>query len=137
MPFAFAPRAAVSIAPEFPAGAALAARMTTGKNRGGGSVKSEERRVLEVTIPAANRAGSGRVFDYAVEISGKDGGTDRKFVFASGFHRSAGTKEANSPTVLQVDAGLLQAKGALLIKAIPRNSFGVAGSAVGMEFSAK
>lgn len=137
MPFAFAPRASASVAPEFPAGAALAARMTTGKNRGGGSVKSEERRVLEVTIPAANRAGSGRVFDYAVEISGKDGGTDRKFVFASGFHRSAGTKEANSPTVLQVDAGLLQAKGALLIKAIPRNSFGIAGSAVGMEFSAK
>ena len=29
------------------------------------------------------------------------------------------------------------AKGALLIKAIPRNSFGVAGSSVAMEFSAK
>lgn len=73
----------------------------------------------------------------AKQIFGKDGGTDRKFVFASGFHRSAGTKEANSPTVLQVDAGLLQAKGALLIKAIPRNSFGVAGSSIAMEFSAK
>ena len=135
MPFAFAPRAAVSIAPEFPAGAALAARMTTGKNRGGGNVKSEERRVLEVTIPAANRAGAGRVFDYAVEISGKDGGLDRRFVFASGFHRSAGTKEANAPTVLQVDADLLSVKGEVLIKAIPRNSFGIAGGAIAMPFA--
>ena len=134
MPFAFEPREALSVAPEFPAGAKLAARMTTGKNRGGGSVKSEERRVLEVTIPAANRAGAGRVFDYAVEISGKDGGTDRKFLFASGFYRSANTKEANAPTVLQVDADLLAAKGDWLIKAIPRNSFGVAGSAIGMTF---
>ncbi|MBO4708691.1 MAG: metallophosphoesterase [Kiritimatiellae bacterium] len=135
MPFAFEPRAAVSVAPEFPAGATLAARMTTGKNRGGGSVKSEERRVLEVTIPAANRTGAGRVFDYAVEISGRDGGTDRKYLFAHGFYRSPETKEANTPTVLQVDAGLLEAKGEWLIKAIPRNCFGVAGSAIGMTFS--
>ena len=83
LPLAFEPRAKTSVAPQFPADAALAVRMTKGKNRGGGSVKSEERRVLEVTIPAANRAGAGRVFDYALEISGKDGGTDKKFVFAA------------------------------------------------------
>lgn len=135
MPFAFEPRAAASIAPEFPAGAALAVRMTTGKNRGGGNVKSEERRVLEVEIPAANRAGGGRVFDFAVEISGSDGGTDRKYAFASGFHRSADAGEACSPTVFQVDADLLKAKGELLIKVFPRNSFGVAGGSIAATFA--
>ena len=130
LPLAFEPRAKTSVAPQFPAGAALAVRMTKGKNRGGGSVKSEERRVLEVTIPAANRAGAGRVFDYALEISGKDGGTDKKFVFAAGFHRSAGSKEANAPTVFQVDADLLESKGDYKIKVVPRNCFGVAGDAI-------
>ena len=129
MPFSFERRANAGIAPQFPSGAALAVRMTTGKNRGGGSVKSEERRVLEVTIPAANRVGAGRVFDYAVEMSGKDG-VDRKFVFASGFHRSSGTKEANEPTVFKVDADLLKSRGELLVKVVPRNSFGVAGKAL-------
>ena len=134
-PYAFAPRAATSVAPEFPAGAVLSARLTTGRNRGGSGAKPEERRVLEVTIPAADRAGAGRVFDYAVEISGKDGGTDRKYVFAAGFHRSAGTQEAHAPTVLQVDAGLLRARGELLIRAVPRNSFGVSGSALALAFA--
>ena len=105
--------------------------MTTGTNRGGGNVKSEQRRVLEVTIPAANRAGAGRVFDYALEISGTDGGTDRKFVLAAGFHRSAGSKEAAEPTVFQIDADLLRSKGGYKINVVPRNCFGVAGAAIG------
>lgn len=130
MPFAFEPRAAASAAPEFPAGAALEARMTTGRNRGGGNVKSSKRRVLAVTIPAANRPGAGRVFDFAVEISGSGGGTDRKFVFASGFHRAPDTREANGSTVFQVDAGLLEARGEWLVKVVPRNCFGMAGSAI-------
>ena len=130
-PFAFEPRAAASIAPQFPAGAALAVRMTKGTNRGDGSVKSGERRVLEVTIPAANRADAGRLFDYSIEISGTDGGTDRKFVFAAGFHRSAGSKEAAEPTVFQIDADLLSSKGDFRIKVVPRNCFGVAGAAIG------
>ena len=130
LPFAFEPRAAASLAPQFPTGAALAIRMTTGKNRGGWGVKSEERQVLEVTISAANRPGAGRVFDYALEISGKDGGTDRKFVFAAGFHRPAGSKEAGMPTVFQVDAALLKAKGDYRVKVVPRNCFGVAGDAI-------
>ena len=129
-PFAVEPRPAASVAPQFPAGAALAVRMTTGTNRGGGNVKSEQRRVLEVTIPAANRAGAGRVFDYALEISGTDGGTDRKFVLAAGFHRSAGSKEAAEPTVFQIDADLLRSKGGYKINVVPRNCFGVAGDAI-------
>lgn len=131
MQFAFESRVGGSAAPQFPAGAELAARITTGKNRGGGGVKSEERRVLEVAIPLANRPGSGRVIDYSVEISGKAGGIDRKLVFAAGYHRSPDSKAANAPTVFLVDADLLASKGDLLIKVSPRNGFGVAGEALG------
>ena len=136
MPFTFESRVGGSVAPQFPVGAALAARITTGKNRGGGDVKSEERRVLEVTIPVANRPDAGRVVDYAVEISGKDGGIDRKLVFAEGYHRSPDSKVANTPTVFLVDADLLKSKGDLLIKVSPRNGFGVAGESLGCRLPA-
>lgn len=136
MPFSFESRVGGSVAPQFPAGAALAARIATGKNRGGGNVKSEDRRVLEVTIPVANRPGAGRVVDYAVEISGKDGGIDRKFAFAEGYHRSPESKVANTPLVFLVDADLLASKGDLLIKVVPRNGFGVAGEALGCRLPA-
>ena len=130
MQFTFELRAPDSVAPQFQAGAAIAARITTGRNRGGGEVKSENRRVLEVTIPPANRAGAGRVLDYAVEISGDNGGTDRKFAFAEGFYRSPDSTVANSPTVFRVDADLLESKGDLTIKVVPRNGYGVAGKAL-------
>ena len=136
MPFLFEARVGGSVAPQFPAGAELVARITTGKNRGGGNVKSEDRRVLEVTIPVANRPGAGRVVDYAVEISGKDGGIDRKFAFAEGYHRSPESKVANTPLVFLVDADLLASKGDLLIKVVPRNGFGVAGEALGCRLPA-
>ena len=136
MSFSFEARVGGSVAPQFPAGAALAARIATGKNRGGGNVKSEDRRVLEVTIPVANRPGAGRVVDYAVGISGKDGGIDRKFAFAEGYHRSPESKVANTPLVFLVDADLLASKGDLLIKVVPRNGFGVAGEALGCRLPA-
>ena len=136
MPFTFESRIGGSVAPQFPAGATLAARITTGKNRGGGNVKSEERRVLEVTIPVANRPGAGRVVDYAVEISGEDGGIDRNVAFAEGYHRAPESKVANTPLVFLVDADLLKSKGDLLIKVVPRNGFGVAGEALGCRLPA-
>ena len=130
MPFAFASRAASSVAPQFRADAKISARLATGKNRGGGNVKSEECRVLEVTVPTANLAGAGRVCDYAVEISGKNGGTDRRYFFDSAFHRSPDCDRANMPTVFSVDVGLLESKGDFLITVAPRNSFGIAGKAL-------
>ncbi len=136
MQFSFEARVEGSVPPQFPVGAELAARITTGKNRGGWGVKSEERRVLEVTIPVANRPGCGRVVDYAVEISGKDGGIDRKFAFAEGYHRSPESAVANKPLVFLVDADLLESKGDLLIKVSPRNGFGVAGEALGCRLPA-
>ena len=71
-----------------------------------------------------------------VEISGKDGGIDRKLVFAEGYHRSPDSKVANTPTVFLVDADLLKSKGDLLIKVSPRNGFGVAGESLGCRLPA-
>ena len=136
MQFSFEARVEGSVPPQFPVGAELAARITTGKNRGGWGVKSEDRRVLEVTIPVANRQGCGRVIDYAVEISGKAGGIDRKFAFAEGYHRSPESNVANKPLVFLVDADLLESKGDLLIKVSPRNGFGVAGEPLGYRLPA-
>ena len=115
VPLAFAPRTEASVAPEFPAGASLSARLTN---------------VLEVEIPAANREGSPRVFDYAIEIEGSNGGRDERYLFAEGFHRSAGSARANSPTICQVSAAGLTATGTLNVTVTPRNSFGKAGGAI-------
>ena len=115
VPLAFAPRAEASVAPEFPAGAALSVRLTN---------------VLEVEIPAANREGSPRVFDYALEIEGSNGGRDERYLFAEGFHRSTGSTRANAPTTCQVSAAGLTATGTLNVTVTPRNSFGKAGGAI-------
>ena len=123
-PFAFASRAASCPAPEFPDGAALSVRVAEAKNRGGRGVEQKSQKALEVTIPAANRNGSGRVFDYAIEIAGADGKAETRYMFAEGFHRSRESKRANSPSVFLVSAAGLAAKGDLKISVWPRNSFG-------------
>ena len=115
VPLAFAPRAEASVPPEFPSGAALSARVGD---------------VLEVEIPAANREGCPRVFDYKLEIEGSDGGSDERFVFAEGFHRSSGSVRANASMTCQVSAATLTATGELNVKVFPRNSFGKAGASL-------
>lgn len=131
--FAFEPRAAASVAPEFPAGAALKVRLTTGRNRGGKNVKAEEQGVLEVTIPAANGAGSGRVFDYALELSGADGAKETRYVIAEGCYRSPGSERANSPTVCLLAVRRLKVSGEVELRVVPRNCFGKAGGAIGLR----
>ena len=113
VPLAFAPRAEASVPPEFPLGAALAARLGS---------------ALEVEIPAANREGSPRVFDYKLEIEGSEGGRDERFVFAEGFHRSSDSARANASMTCLVSAATLTATGELNVKVFPRNSFGKAGA---------
>lgn len=122
-------------APQFAPGAALAVRMGSGKNRGGGAVKSEDQAALEIEIPAANRPGLGRVFDYRVTIAGSNGATDEKFVFAEGFHRSAASERARSRTVFKVALAALSARGDLDIRVAPRNSLGVEGRVLAARFS--
>ena len=133
--FAFEPRAKASVAPEFPAGAALEVRMATGKNRGGKDVPSREQPVLELTIPAANRKGGGRVFDYAIELAGADGAKETRYVFDNGCHRSPKSKRALAPTICRLAARRLAVSGEVKIRVTPRNSFGKEGAAIATVFT--
>ncbi len=133
-PFAYAKRAPVSAVPAFPKGAELKVRVTTGKNRGGGKVKSVKQPVMEVTIPAACSAGSARTFDYALKITDEKGVTDNRYVFATGFYRSIASGKANVPTVCKFTTGRLRVSGKLRIEAYPRNSFGRAGAPISAGF---
>ena len=126
LPFAYAKRAAESIAPEFPNGAALKVRMTTGKNRGGKDVPQVEQPVIEVTIPACSAEGR-RALDFAVKITDENGGRDDKYVFAQGFYRSAASARSKAPTVCSIPVRRLHVSGKLTIEVTPRNCFGRAG----------
>lgn len=128
MPFSYASRAAGSVAPEFPAGAALSVRMTRGKNRGSKNVKQEEQDVLEIKIPAVAQSGKARAFDYSVSITGSNGMRDDRFVFAEGFYRAASSNRAKSSTVCRLAVRRLKATGDLRIEVHPRNSFGKEGA---------
>ena len=134
LPFAYAARAAASLVPEFPAGAALQVRLTTGTNRGGGGVSAVEQSVLEVTIPAACRAGCGRALDYALKITDGTGIRDDKYVFAAKFFRSTASGAANVPTVCKLPVSRLGASGPIHIEVTPRNSFGRAGAPISTDF---
>ena len=133
-PFAYAARAAASLVPEFPDGAALQVRLTTGTNRGGSGVPVVEQSVLEVTIPAACRAGYGRALDYALKITDGTGIRDDRYVFAAKFFRSSASGAANVPTVCKIPVSRLSASGTIHIEVTPRNSFGRAGSPISIDF---
>ena len=135
MPFAYAKRAAASVPPQFPQGAALAVRMTKGKNRGGKKVKVEKQPVLEITIPPANGRKGARALDFAVRITGKDGKTDNRCVFAESFYRSESGGAANVPTVCSLAVNRLKATGKVRIEVRPRNSFLKAGEPITAEFA--
>ena len=134
MPFAYAKRAAASVPPQFPKSAALAVRMTKGKNRGGKNVASEVQPVLEITIPAANGVKGARALDFAIKITGAKGGADDRYVFAESFYRSEAGGMANVPTVCKLAAKRLKSVGALHIEVRPRNSFLKAGNAITADF---
>jgi len=135
MPFAHAKRAAASVPPQFPKGAALTVRMTTGKNRGGRNVKSEVQPVLEISIPPANGKKGARALDFALRITGENGKADDRYVFAESFYRSESGGAANVPTVCSLAANRLKASGKLRIEVSPRNSFGKAGTPISTTFA--
>lgn len=135
MPFAYAKRAAASVPPQFPKGAALAVCMTKGKNRGGRKVKYEVQPVLEITIPPANGRKGARALDFALRITGENGKADDRYVFAESFYRSESGGAANVPTVCSLAANRLKAAGKLRIEVRPRNSFLKAGEPITAEFA--
>ena len=135
MPFAYAKRAAASVPPQFPKGAALAVRMTKGKNRGSKKVKAVTQPVLEITIPPANGKKGARALDFAIRITGENGKADDRYVFAESFYRSESGGAANVSTVCSLAANRLKATGKLRIEVSPRNSFGKAGTPISTTFA--
>jgi len=134
-PFAYAKRAAASVAPEFPNGAELKVCIAKGKNRGGKNVPVVEQSVMEVTIPAASNTMNARVFDFALKITDDHGGRDDRYVFAKGFYRSVSGGKANVPTTCRFPVSRLHVSGKLRIEAFPRNSFGRAGKPIATDFT--
>ena len=134
MPFAYARRAAASVPPQFREGASLKVRMTKGKNRGGKDVPVVEQPVLEVTIPPATGKKGARALDYAIRITGENGKTDDRYVFAESFYRSESGGAANVPTVCSLAVKRLKATGKVSIEVSPRNSFGKAGTPISAKF---
>lgn len=137
MPFAFAPRARESVAPQFEKGAALAAGYDRAKNRGNKNVKPEMQDVVRLTIPSACRAGEARAFDFEITFEGTDGTRDVRYAFASGFYRAETSKEAKVSTTCTIPLRRLKATGDLRISVRPRNSFGKAGEAICVNLAAK
>lgn len=107
-PFAFGPRAAKAVAPEFPKGSALAVRRTKGKLRDKGRKGAD---IWELTIPAANAVRSARAGVYEVTATGQDGKA-RVFAMAfAGYRFPLSDPRASAPSTFRVACSRLPAEG--------------------------
>ena len=98
-PFAFPPRAAKAVAPEFPKGATLAVRRTKGTLR---DKRRKNADIWELTIPAATAVRSARTGVYEVTATGPDG---KEHVFAmafEGYRFPLSDPRASAPAVFRV-----------------------------------
>ena len=100
-PFAFAEHAKKSVAPAFPAGAALAVAPVKAKNRGSKAVKANAKSIpaeakdcLKITFPPANAAPGARAHEYEIAIEKRDGSRDVRYVLPPGFNMRADDKRA-------------------------------------------
>ncbi len=101
MPFAFALRATSRPAPEFPAGAKLSVRKTTGYIRGGKGpngtyVHPGLREIFVLDFPSAGAMKGARVIEYRVEITPAEGETVVKRMLADGFYLPIDHPKANA-----------------------------------------
>jgi len=94
-PFAFAARAAKSVAPEFPAGASVAVASVKGRTLGSKArgkaakdVPSVEKDCLEIEFPPAVAAAGARAYEYEMAIEGRDGKRDLRYMLSPGFNMS-------------------------------------------------
>ena len=98
-PFAFPPRAAKAVAPEFPAGATLTVRRTKGTLR---DKRRKNADIWELTIPAATAVRSARTGVYEITATGPDG---KGHVFAmafEGYRFPLSDPRASAPAVFRV-----------------------------------
>lgn len=120
-PFAFASRAATSVAPQFPAGAKLAISRVRAKTRGG-----TEKDAVELAIPAANAKPRGRALYYDVVAGGDGGKMRRKRVLVSGYSVSERAPVAKKGMTCRFAIDELPAPSASFTVA-PVNCFGKRG----------
>ena len=113
-PFAFAPRAAKAVAPEFPSDAKLAVRRTTGplratKKKKGGKKKTAD--IWELTIPAATATPSARAGVYEVTAIGADGKTKVFAMAVEGYRFPLTDPRAAAPSTFRLACSRLPAGG--------------------------
>ena len=107
-PFAFAPRAAKAVAPEFPQDAKLAVRRTKGMLRDKRRKKAD---IWELTIPAATAVRSARAGVYEVTATGVDGKAHVFAMAAEGYRFPLSDQRATAPSVFRVACSRLPAEG--------------------------
>ena len=140
-PFAFAERAKVLRAPEFPAGAEISVVSTTAKNRGGkskkgtGKVLPAAKKVFRVTVPAVVPDGKARLFSVEFTAEGSNGVKHRKTILAEGYNHSlkhGKAKLSQSCFFVKEDLGA----GDVLFTVTPMNCFGARGKSLSAKFKA-
>ena len=108
-PFAFGPRAAKAVAPEFPAGAKLAVCRKKGRLRGG--KKAAKVDVWELAIPQANAVRSARPGVYEIKACGADGKEQTFGISNTGLRFPASDPRAARPALFRVACSRLPAEG--------------------------
>ena len=140
-PFAFAEHAKRSIAPEFPAGAALIVSRARGKNRGAAAkgkspaVPAAEKDVFVLDFPAANAVKGGRVFDYEIVAVPKDGGKKvKRYLMADGYNMSPDNPRTWRPQTCRIAADQLPRGVQFRFAVRPVNSLGKPGRAIASDW---
>ena len=109
-PFAFPPRAAKAVAPEFPEGAKLTVKRTKGPLR---SKKQKKAKVdlWELTIPAATAVRSARAGVYEVTATGPDGKAQVFAMAVEGYRFPLADPRATAPSVFRIACSRLPPEG--------------------------
>ena len=107
-PFAFGPRTAKAVAPEFPKEAKLEVRRAKGPLR---NKKRKKADVWELTIPAATAVRSARAGVYEVTATGPDGKAQVFAMAFPGYRFPLSDPRASAPAVFRVACSRLPAEG--------------------------
>ena len=132
-PYTFAPRAAASIAPEFPAGAKLKVRKIRAKARGedGRGKGMPEVDAFEVTVPQANAIATARPFEYELAVVSQDGArTELTALLDAGYAHAPENAKRQIPLKCPVAFEKLPAFGKFRFEAVPVGNWGKKGKAI-------
>lgn len=135
-PFAFAPRSAASVAPQFPAAAKLEVRKIRAKARGtdGRGRGAQETDAFEVTVPQANAVAKARAFEYELSAVTVDGArTELTVLLDAGYAHSPKNRKRQVPLRCPVAFAKLPQNGKFRIEAVPVGNWGKKGRAIVSE----